>query len=159
MMPTIKKKLWKIWSGLIPFYYSHFKKMDIGSNVVIARTATIDKNINPRGIHIGDNTWVLRNAIILAHDYCRGANSIGKRFDTYIGKNSVIGVNSIILPGVRIGDHCVIGAGAVVTKDVPAHCTVVGNPARIIRTGVVVSDNGQIIEEGIKCIKDMSNGC
>ena len=133
--------------------------MDIGKHVKIARTVHLDKNINPKGIHIGDNTWILRNAMVLAHDYCRGENGKGKRYDTFIGKNSVIGVNSIILPGVKIGDHCVIAAGAVVTKDVPAHCTVAGNPAKIIRTGVVISDNGQIIEEGVKCTKDLSNGC
>ena len=79
--------------------------------------------------------------------------------DTYIGKNSVIGVCSIILPGVRIGNHCIVAAGAVVTKDVPDHCTVAGNPAKIIRTGVVISDNGQIKEEGVKCTKDLSNDC
>ena len=120
--------------------------MEIGNNVKIARTVHLDKNINPKGIHIGDNTWLLRNAMVLAHDYCRGKDGKGKRFDTYIGKNSVIGVNSIILPGVRIGDHCVIAAGAVVTKDVPDHCIVAGNPAKVIRTDVVVSDNGQIVE-------------
>lgn len=120
--------------------------MDIGNNVKIARTVHLDKNINPKGIHIGDNTWLLRNAMVLAHDYCRGVGGKGKRFDTYIGKNSVIGVNSIILPGVRIGDHCVIAAGAVVTKDVPDHCIAAGNPAKVIRTDVVVSDNGQIVE-------------
>lgn len=122
--------------------------MDIGSNVVIARTAILDKNVNPRGIHIGDNTWILRNATILAHDYCQGENRRGKRFDTYIGRNCVIGINSIILPGIRIGDSCVIAAGAVVTKDVPPNSIVAGNPAKVIKTGVMVGDNGQIIDNG-----------
>ena len=124
--------------------------MDIGKNVIIARTVHLDKNINPRGIHIGDNTWVLRNAMIFAHDYCRGSNGIGKRFDTYIGKNCVIGVNSIVLPGVTIGDHSVIAAGAVVTKDIPSNSMVAGNPAKILRTGVIVSDLGQILNNGKK---------
>ena len=155
----LRAKLWIILTELHPKYLKKRFGMDLGKHVKIARTAVLDKNINPRGIHIGDNTWVLRNAIILAHDYCRGTNGRGKRFDTYIGNNSVIGVCSIILPGVRIGSHCVVAAGAVVTKDVPDHCTVAGNPAKIIRTGVVVSDNGQIVEEGTKCIKDISNDC
>ena len=44
-----------------------------------------------------------------------------------------IGAHVIILPGVRIGHHSAIGAGSVVTKDVPANCLVVGNPARVLR--------------------------
>ena len=51
-----------------------------------------------------------------------------------IGKNCFIGCNSIILKGTVLGDNCVVGAGAVVIEDVPAGATVVGNPARIIKT-------------------------
>ncbi len=50
-----------------------------------------------------------------------------------IGNNVWIGGRAIILPGVNIGDDCVVGAGSVVTKDVPARMLVVGNPARIVR--------------------------
>ena len=64
-------------------------------------------------------TWILRNAIVLTHDFCQGKDGRGKRFDTYIGKNCVIGVNSIILSGVTVGDHCVVAAGAVVAKSPP----------------------------------------
>ena len=45
-----------------------------------------------------------------------------------------IGSRVLILPGVRIGHHSVIGAGSVVTKDVPPHCLAVGNPARLVRS-------------------------
>lgn len=149
-MSKLRMKLWGVLSDFIPNYYRHFLKMDIGRNVVIARTATLDKNVNPRGIHIGDNTWVLRNAMILAHDHCRGTHGKSRLFDTYIGRNCVIGINSIILPGVTIGDHCVVAAGAVVTKNTPPNSMVAGNPAMIIKTGVKVSDNGQIITEGVR---------
>ena len=88
--------------------------------------------------------------MILAHDYCRGTNGTGKRYETFIGKNCVIGVNSIVLPGLKIGDHSVIAAGAVVTKDIPSHSMVAGNPAKILRKGVVVSDLGQILNNGEK---------
>lgn len=124
--------------------------MDIGKNVIIARTVHLDTSVNPKGIHIGDNTWVLRNAMILSHDHCRGNNGINKLYDTHIGHNCVIGVNSIILPGVAIGDHCVVAAGAVVTKDAPPNSVIAGNPAVVIKKGVVVSDGGQIIESGEK---------
>jgi maltose O-acetyltransferase len=51
-----------------------------------------------------------------------------------IGNNVWIGTRAIILPGVTIGDHAVIGAGAVVTRDVPARSVAAGNPARVLRT-------------------------
>ena len=51
-----------------------------------------------------------------------------------IGNKSWIGFNSIILKGVTLGEGAIVGAGSVVTKDVPAHSVVAGNPARIIRS-------------------------
>lgn len=147
-MLRLKIKLWNFLSSIIPNYYRRVLKMDIGANVKIARTALLDNKVNPRGIHIGDNTWILRDAIILAHDHCRGENGKGKLFDTYIGKKCVVGVRSIVLPGVKIGESCVVAAGAVVTKNVPPNTVVAGNPAKVIKTGVVVGDNGQIIDNG-----------
>ena len=64
--------------------------------------------------------------------------------NTYIGNNSVIGVRSIILPGVKIGNNVIVGAGSVVTKDIPDNSIVAGNPAKIIRSGIVVNDRGQL---------------
>lgn len=141
-------KLWGILSNIIPSYYRYYLKMDIGQNVVIARTALLDKNVNPRGIHIGDNTWVLRESVILAHDHSRGEDGRSKLFDTIIGKNCIIGVRAMVMPGVTIGDHSVVAAGAVVTKSCPPHSMIAGNPAKIIKSGVVVNDNGQIINSG-----------
>ncbi len=51
----------------------------------------------------------------------------------HIGNNVWIGANSVILPGVNIGDNSVIGAGSVVTKDIPSNVVAVGNPCRILR--------------------------
>jgi acetyltransferase-like isoleucine patch superfamily enzyme len=53
--------------------------------------------------------------------------------EVVIGKNVWIGANSIILPGVKIGDNSVIGAGSTITEDVPAYSVVAGNPTRIIK--------------------------
>ena len=52
----------------------------------------------------------------------------------HVGKNCWICANTTILPGVTIGDNCVIGAGSVVTRDIPANSFAAGNPARVIRT-------------------------
>lgn len=73
-MSKIKERLWSILSDMIPSYYRKCYKMDIGNNVIIAKTAHLDTSVNPKGIHIGDNTWVQRSAIILSLDHCRGNN-------------------------------------------------------------------------------------
>lgn len=119
--------------------------MDIGHHVFISRHALLDKSINPKGIHIADGARIAGNVIILAHDRVR--NMVA---DTFIGKNVEIGGAAIIMPGVRIGDYCCIGAGAVVTKDIPDRCVAVGNPARVIRTGIMIDENGFMTESGSK---------
>ena len=54
-------------------------------------------------------------------------------FEVIIEDNVWIGGNAVILPGVRIGANSVIGAGSVVTRDIPADCVAAGNPCRVIR--------------------------
>ena len=117
--------------------------MDIGNNVKISRRAVLDYSKNPKGIHIGDNSMITGNVIILAHDHVREMIT-----DTYIGCNCFVGGGSIIMPGIKVGNHVVIGAGSVVTKDVPDHSVVVGNPARIIRTGVYLNEKCQVVNNG-----------
>lgn len=114
--------------------------MKIAKSAIISYKAKLDKSINPEGIHIGDYSWVLANAVIFAHDHCRDLKQ-----DVYIGKYCVIGINSIIMPGVKISDHVVVGAGSVVTKDISAHCIVAGNPAKVIKKGININEQGQIV--------------
>jgi acetyltransferase-like isoleucine patch superfamily enzyme len=105
-------------------------KMDIHPTVKISLKANLDLT-NPRGIHIAEGTYIAFNAVVLAHDMTRLLMT-----DTYIGRNSFVGACSIIMPGVRVGDECVVGSGSVVTADVPSHSIVAGNPAKIIRSGI-----------------------
>ncbi len=137
----MRKFLWNILSGIYPFYLRNFYRMNIGENVIISYKAKLDKSINPKGIYIGNNTWVLANATILSHDHSRSLKT-----DTKIGDNCIIGINAIILPGVVLGSHVVVGAGAVVTKNIDDHCVVVGNPAKVIKTDVWVDDKGKIVK-------------
>jgi acetyltransferase-like isoleucine patch superfamily enzyme len=105
--------------------------MEIGSDCLISLRARLDRT-NPGGIHIGDGVLIAFDAVIFAHDLSRHFHA-----HTHIGDNCFIGAQAIVMAGVRIGDGCVVGAGAVVTKDVPAGCVVAGNPARVLRSGVV----------------------
>jgi acetyltransferase-like isoleucine patch superfamily enzyme len=112
--------------------------MNISSSARIALGAYLDKT-NPKDVYVGDESFVSTGAMILTHDYCR---SLHKK--TYIGKNCFIGVRSIILPGITLGDHVIVGAGSVVTHDIQSHCIVAGNPARIIKENINTTKYGQL---------------
>ena len=126
----MRKFIYNVITQSYPAYLRFMYKMEIGINTIVHHTARLDKSINPKGIHIGKNCRITRDVVILAHDHCRSLIT-----DTYIGDNCIIGIRSIILPGVKIGNHVVVGAGSVVTKDVPDHCIVAGSPAKIISRG------------------------
>ena len=112
------------------------KGYDIPYSAIIEGSVLLDK-LYPRGIHIGEYTLVAGGATILSHDHCkRVGNNQPFLVDTFIGKNCFIAVGAIILPGVKIGDEVIVGAGAVVTKDVPSNTVVAGNPAKIIRENI-----------------------
>lgn len=112
------------------------KGYDITYSSIIEGSVILDK-LFPEGIHIGENTLVAGGVKILSHDHCKRVGD-NQPFltHTYIGKNCFIAVNAIILPGVKIGNEVIVGAGAVVTKDIPSNTVVVGNPAKIIRKNI-----------------------
>lgn len=87
--------------------------------------------INPNTI-IGDNCTLRCNTVI-------GNNGKDKNAPI-IGNNVDIGVNCCIIGNIKIGDNVIIGAGTVITKDVPSNVVVVGNPAKIIKTNIIMSD-------------------
>lgn len=143
----LRRRLWFVTMRFTNWKLKKVFGMDIGKDVRINRTAHLDKNINPKGIHIGDGSVVLLDSIILAHDHSRGLKA-----DTVIGKNCIIGTRAIVMPGVRIGDSAIVAAGSIVVKDVPAHSMVAGNPAKLIKEGVIV-EKGRILDSGHKVTK------
>ena len=88
-------------------------------------------------IYIGDNCMFGPNVTIATagHPVEPGLRSRGMQFNlpVRIGKNVWVGGGAVLLPGVTIGDNTVIGAGSVVTKDIPANVVAVGNPCRVLR--------------------------
>ncbi len=123
--------------------YTRVYKMDIHPTAIISSKARLDRT-NPRGVHVGADSVVTTGVVILTHNYVLGH---GVHVDTRVGSNVFLGVNAILLPGVTIHDNVIVGAGAVVTKDVPSNCIVAGNPARAIRSNVKIGKNGQLVPE------------
>lgn len=82
--------------------------------------------------HIGDNV-TLTNCRLLTHDACLSKITGCVRVaPIYIGDNVFVGADAIILPGTKIGNNCIIGAGAVVAHDIPDNSVAVGNPCKVI---------------------------
>lgn len=121
------------------FYYTKLWGMDIHPTATYSLSVRFDKTF-PKGIHIGEMTYVAFDTAILCHDRTRGLY-----LNTRIGKNCFIGARSVILPGIQIGDECVVGSGSVVTKDVPPRCVVAGNPAKIIQENIEVGPYGRFL--------------
>jgi serine O-acetyltransferase len=82
--------------------------------------------------HIGSNVTLFNGVVIGRKDTI---SSTGRETEyPVIGDDVWIGPHAVIIGGIRIGDGAIVGAGSIVTKEVPAHCIVVGNPARILRS-------------------------
>nr|WP_234026412.1 acyltransferase [Qipengyuania thermophila] len=85
------------------------------------------------GITLEDDVFVGPNATF-TNDLRPRSKAYPERFArTVVKRGASIGANATILPGITIGERAMVGAGAVVTRSVPAFATVVGNPARIVR--------------------------
>jgi maltose O-acetyltransferase len=114
-----------------PFYADYGYNIHLGRDVFFNYGCVL---LDVCPIHIGDNTQIGPNVQILTADHPRDAETRASGLEfgkpIRVGKNVWIGGGALLLPGVSIGDHAVIGAGAVVTRDVAAGLTVAGNPAR-----------------------------
>ena len=115
-----------------PFYTDCGKNIKIGKNVFINACCRFQ---DQGGIEIGDGSLIGHNTTIatLNHDFNPDKRANLHPSPVKIGKNVWIGSECTILPGVEIGNGAVIGAGSVVTKNVPANSIAVGSPARVIK--------------------------
>jgi len=118
--------------------YQRTRGVKIGKNCHISPYVLIDL-LHPELIKIEDNVTISSNSMIFAH-VNPSANEFLKKHGyprtikpVIIKKGAVISVGCIIIAGVTIGENSIVGAGSVVTQDVPDYCVVVGNPARIVK--------------------------
>lgn len=124
----------------------------IGSFVEIQKGASVGRNCKIsshtficEGVRVEDEVFVGHGVVFINDKYPRATTADGALqtdadwsvVPTVVKRGASIGSNATILCGVTIGERAVVGAGAVVTQDVPADATVAGNPARVLR-----KDNG-----------------
>jgi len=121
----------------------------IGTFVEIQKNATVGKNCKIsshtficEGVHIGDDVFIGHNVTFINDKIPRAVSITGEMqteadwnvVETYVKNGASIGSSATIMCGITIGEDAIVGAGAVVTKDVPPGTIVAGVPARIIRT-------------------------
>jgi len=105
----------------------------IENDVVVGDRVTIKSGVQLwDGLRIADDVFIGPNVTFTNDKFPRSKAHPEKFPVTTVSKGASIGGGAVILPGLTIGEHAMVGAGAVVTHDVPPHAVVVGNPARII---------------------------
>lgn len=127
------KKIDETFRLFPPFY------TDFGKNITIGRDVFINSGCHFQdqgGIFIGDGSLIGHNVVLatINHDLDPENNRKNHYAPITIGNHVWIGANVTVLAGVSIGDWAVVGAGAVVTRDVPPRSVVGGVPARVIKT-------------------------
>lgn len=119
-----------------PPFYANWggKHVHFGNNVYANFCLTC---VDDGEIYVGDCVMFGPNVTLATpnHPIQPGLREKAYQFnkDIHIGNNVWIGANTVVVPGVTIGDNSVIGAGSVVTKDIPANVVAVGNPCKVLR--------------------------
>lgn len=138
----------KIFSFVNAYNCSIDDNSKVGTFVEIQKGATIGKNCKIsshsficEGVHISDQVFIGHGVMFTNDLFPRATNPDGSPqtdadwhlIETFVKKGASIGSNATILCGITIGENALVGAGAVVVKDVPNNAVVAGNPARVIK--------------------------
>lgn len=158
------EKPYKIGEGTKIWHYSHVmsgaeigRNCHLGQNVFVGRTAKIGSGVKIQNnvsvyesVEIGDDVFCGPSMVFTNVINPRSSISRKNEFKTTkVKRGATIGANATILCGITIGEYAFIGAGAVVTKDIPNHALVYGNPARI---------KGWMCECGVKLDVEAQSG-
>lgn len=131
-----------VWQFCVVLPGAHIgENVNICSHCFIENDVCIGNNVTIKcgvqvwdGIELEDNVMIGSNVTFTNDKYPRSKNKKWKLLRTKVCKGATIGAGATILPGLTIGECAIVGAGAVVTKDVPAREIWAGNPARFIGT-------------------------
>ncbi|PJX28519.1 hypothetical protein CAP47_00460 [Psychroflexus sp. S27] len=126
--PRVRPWLWKLTG------------VNIQGNVSIGYDVYYDVG-NARLIHIEEGVWIASRCLLLCHKRILDEYYVGddynmlpyKKEPIILKKGCVIGMDTIVMPGVTIGEGAIIGAGSVVVKDIPAWTIAVGNPCKVVK--------------------------
>lgn len=119
-----------------PPFHSNFggHHVHFGNSVYANFNLTL---VDDTHIYVGDHTMFGPNVVVATagHPIVPELRELAYQYNApvHIGRNCWLGAGVIVLPGITIGDNSVIGAGSVVTKDIPANVVAVGNPCRVLR--------------------------
>jgi acetyltransferase-like isoleucine patch superfamily enzyme len=152
-----EKRLRLSWSFPIALEYARWRGAEIGDGTIIYRHVRFGSE--PWLVKVGRGTWLTVGVEFVTHDgsisVIRNGNfeidpnqPINRYGPIEVGDNCFIGLHSIIMPGVKIGNDCIVAAGSVVSRDVPDGTIVAGNPARPL--GSVADFAKKVAEEALE---------
>tara|TARA_R110002094_G_scaffold7498_36_gene16863 strand:+ start:4199 stop:4735 length:537 start_codon:yes stop_codon:yes gene_type:complete len=127
-----------LYAALYPVSYARKIGVNIRGRVTIYGSSYTMFSSEPYLVTLGDNVYISIGASFVCHDgatlpFRKNIPDLELAGEITIGDNIFIGKGALILPGVTIGNNCVIGANSVVTKSFPDGSIIAGNPARVIR--------------------------
>jgi UDP-2-acetamido-3-amino-2,3-dideoxy-glucuronate N-acetyltransferase len=130
-----------IWQFVVILHHARIgRNCNISAGVFVENDVVVGDNVTVKcgvqlwdGIRIEDDVFIGPNTTFTNDPFPRSKHFPASFSRTLVKRGASIGANATILPGITLGENCLIGAGSVVTKDVPPHALVIGNPARIIR--------------------------
>lgn len=137
-----------------------WRGVKIGTNVWISQAVYIDE-LHPEGVTIGDNCTIGLRSSIFTHFYWGPRRAHNGWRPVMIGPDTFVGPHCVILPGVTIGESCVIKAGSVVTRDVPARTfwgSPPGRPLAVVTVPLTPKCSYEEFLKGLRPLRDRSNG-